>query len=376
MSDKTILFLYNDITKINLREATQLWLARQLGMRPIIANWSAIKVSNGATSIGRGCEVLSDQEMRPLARDTKINPAIVVHRKLVLGASERLMSYLAQAHPDALISYCPTWKAISSKWEAELCFRKGEAVGNYVNRPVTYLVERETVSASLWPIGHFKPLIFKPIGGCECQGILLSVPRTFDEIAARIARSAWARFVAQELASNPIVFEGRKCDVRVYALITSLSPLGLTVFHEGVARIAASPYHHTEPNDTLAILTGSNYRRFRGHVVEDISITELLSYLSNKGKRVSNFWRDVEALLTDVFACLICHSETAKKHTTKRAFYLTGVDLLLVEAGDTIKPVFLESNYAPSLNEWGATLDAKLIPVHRTWLKMLSELCA
>jgi hypothetical protein len=44
--------------------------------------------------------------------------------------------------------------------------------------------------------------------------------------------------------SNPLLIDGHKFDLRVYELITSVDPLKVYVYNEGLVRFASEPYNH------------------------------------------------------------------------------------------------------------------------------------
>ena len=51
-------------------------------------------------------------------------------------------------------------------------------------------------------------------------------------------------FVVSKYLSNPLLINGHKFDLRVYVLITSVDPLKVYVFNEGLVRFASEPYNH------------------------------------------------------------------------------------------------------------------------------------
>ena len=54
-------------------------------------------------------------------------------------------------------------------------------------------------------------------------------------------------FIVSEYISNPLLFDGFKFDLRVYVAVTSINPLRIYVYEEGLTRFATSRYN----NNTL-----------------------------------------------------------------------------------------------------------------------------
>jgi len=370
-----ILFLHNWPARIRLQRASHHWLAAQVGFRAFVVSWRNVRVSEHGTMIRGGFEILAQRRKRRIRRWEPVEPRVIVHRKLIWGRSEALLARLAEVHPESVLSYHPLWKAISRKWTAETCFRSGEKAGLEVARPVTYLIEKQDLAACLQAVGQTRPLIFKPSAGSQCWGIRLTNPKGFSRTVAELERSRWTRYVAQELVRQPLLYHGKKFDLRLYVLVTSFHPLRLKVYREGVARIAARHFDPARPIDGLRELTGCSYRKRRHVRIENVPVTEVVGYLAKQGYRVQDFWERVDTLVHDVFSCLANFAPLAQESDLARRIYLGGIDIMMVERGDSIQLLFLETNYLPQLNAWGVAVDRKLRAVHKSWLEDLRERC-
>jgi hypothetical protein len=371
-----LLVLRETSAAVNLRVASHLWLARACGFRPVLVNWRHVHADRSGTVLDRGVEVTPQLRLRPLVAGTTVAPAVVLHRKILGRRCERLVEQIAERHPDARLSYGAPWKVISRKWTAETCFRGGERAGILVPRPATYLVRKARISRELHEVAGTRPLIFKPSTGSQCRGIWLSTPRSFPSVASRVRRSKWPVYVAQDLMLNGVLYHGRKVDLRLYVLVSSFRPLKLTLYREGVARIAARPFSESAPDEGLAALTGCCYRRRRQQRAENIPVTQLLNQLAAEGHRVEQFWPETEQVIYNAFRCLADYRPMAGVTDLERRFYLGGVDVLLTECDGTLRPLFIETNHVPQLNGWGRAADFALQAVHSAWLKELRAMCS
>ena len=85
---------------------------------------------------------------------------------------------------------------------------------------------------------HAATYILKPEAGSQGKGIFLV--RRPEHLAKRY--DGTAGFVAQEYIPNPLLVQGRKFDLRLYVLVTSVSPLRVFLFDDGLVRLCAAPY--------------------------------------------------------------------------------------------------------------------------------------
>ena len=80
-----------------------------------------------------------------------------------------------------------------------------------------------------------KTFIIKPEASCQGKGIFLT--RNFDWF------NPAEHYVAQRYLHKPFLIDGLKFDLRVYVNITSVNPLRIFIYKEGLARFATSRYN-------------------------------------------------------------------------------------------------------------------------------------
>ena len=79
-----------------------------------------------------------------------------------------------------------------------------------------------------------KIYIIKPDGGCQGRGIFLT--RTWDLVPQT------ENVVAQLYIKKPLLLDGFKFDLRLYCLVTSVKPLRMYLFHDGLVRMCTEEY--------------------------------------------------------------------------------------------------------------------------------------
>jgi len=90
----------------------------------------------------------------------------------------------------------------------------------------------------------------KPKASSQGKGI--SVISNFDEIP----RGCGLRpSIVQQYVHNPLLICGFKFDLRIYVALTSVNPLRIYVFEEGLARFASEPYDTEDLKNVFSHLT-------------------------------------------------------------------------------------------------------------------------
>lgn len=85
-----------------------------------------------------------------------------------------------------------------------------------------------------------KYFIMKPNSGCQGRGIIVTknpLTETKD----------LDNYIVQEYIRNPLLLEGKKFDLRVYVLLTSIRDPSIFIFEDGLVRICTDPYE--APNE-------------------------------------------------------------------------------------------------------------------------------
>ena len=92
--------------------------------------------------------------------------------------------------------------------------------------------------------------IMKPTASSQGKGIV--VLSSVDEVP----RGAGLKpQIVQQYIQNPILINGYKFDLRVYVALTSVNPLRLYVYDEGLVRFASEKYDTSDLKNVFSHLT-------------------------------------------------------------------------------------------------------------------------
>ncbi|KAJ8711641.1 hypothetical protein PYW08_008595 [Mythimna loreyi] len=169
--------------------------------------------------------------------------------------------------------------------------------------------------------------------------------------------------VVQRYVSKPYLINGNKFDLRLYVLVTSVHPLRIYLYKDGLARFASVKYNDELAflNDRYMHLTNYSINRLSKNYTpnEDFAACEghkwtlqtLLQYLkSEKLVDTEALWEAMKDLvIKTIIAGEASISSLTKANVTSRynCYELFGIDVLLDE---DLKPWLLEVNISPSLH--------------------------
>ena len=221
--------------------------------------------------------------------------------------------------------------------------------------PISYILPEEGVRfrKHLTKEGGF--WIIKPPNLSSGEGI--RVVSKWCEIPREIP------FVAQNYLIKPKLINDLKFDLRLYVLLTSLNPLRIYLYSEGVIRFATEKYltnvkylsnrfmHLTntcinqyspfyKPNDSINSRKGNMW-----------SLYGLMSYLSSETDAdIPKLWDHIKDIVIKTIISAedtIFQMSSAQLPSSYNAYQLFGFDILLDE---NLKPWLLEVNSCPSLS--------------------------
>ncbi|KAI8124413.1 Tubulin polyglutamylase TTLL13P [Lucilia cuprina] len=201
-----------------------------------------------------------------------------------------------------------------------------------------------------------KMYIIKPDAGAQGRGIWLT--NDLKNV------SPTERMICQTYISKPLLIDGYKFDLRVYALITSVDPLRIFVYNEGLARLATHKYVEPsmENSDNLYMhLTNYSVNRRNSQYElcddDDCGSKRNFGAINNWMRRhdydAKEFWNRIDDIVIktvlsawpilkhNYHACFPTHDKI------QACFEILGFDILV---DSKLKPYVLEVNHSPSFH--------------------------
>lgn len=223
--------------------------------------------------------------------------------------------------------------------------------------PKTYIIPQDLKALrKAWPKysqRNFKWIIKPP--ACA-RGTGIKVVNKWAQIPKR------KPIIVQRYIERPLLINGSKFDIRLYVLVTSINPLRVYMYHEGLARFASVKY--SDRADTLSDrcmhLTNYSINKFSSnyHKNDDVNacnghkwtLKSLWTYLASQGVNTNRLWGVLRNLvLRTILAGEHAIYSMIKLNVESKysCFELFGFDVLL---DSELVPWLLEVNISPSLH--------------------------
>lgn len=197
--------------------------------------------------------------------------------------------------------------------------------------------------------------ILKPTNQSEGDGILV-----FDNYRKLPTWKAdfaeYNEVVAQTYLPNPLIVNQRKWDMRIYVLVTSIHPLRVYMYRDGIIRFASTKYTRANAHKRTAFLTNTfvNQKFATG---DDLTwpFPKMYHYLKNKGIDADLLWQRIEQAVVNLLLSaepefLHKFKDLQDDFTCDVCYQLLGVDVIV---DDNIIPRVIEVNGEPSMKLTG-----------------------
>ncbi len=341
--------------------------AAEAGFNAIVTDWDSLLPGEEDVKASQCMVMFRCKDCFESKQNFFFNPNIVMttwgvveyrHRELFNKIIDKSNSYFSEVD---LIGY------LDSKCELEKCFRNYELKsGCKVSRPPTFLYDEIHKNDA---ISKEEMVIVKPDRSGQCKGIEIVSPSTVFKFAQDVENGIRKPFVVQHLVDNKFLYEGRRWDIRIHLLITSLLPLRYHIYHEGIAKTTGAV---ARPG-SMCLEEWLNAESFLEGIqkAENISIHEMLSYIGMKYTPMHDFWEKVDDILHHLSAGIALYAEEGHLLLDK-GFLFPGIDLIVGTLGDREYEVkLLEINSHPGLGWKPYSL---ALPTYRSWFKDLIKL--
>ncbi|PAV25847.1 amylase [Tamilnaduibacter salinus] len=189
-----------------------------------------------------------------------------------------------------------------------------------------------------------KRWILKPKNAARGKGIQL-----VDDPADVPVDSSW---MVQEYLENPHTMHGRKYVLRLYVLVSSISPFRVYLYRQGFAKLASMPYDEENANNPYSYLTNPDVNALNLDAevpVEFVDFERYRAWLREQGHDDDALFARIEDMVA--LTCLSALEPMRERSRvvgadTRGCYELMGIDCLIDQ---DLKPWVLECNLSPSL---------------------------
>lgn len=174
-------------------------------------------------------DALSEDEYRSLGRAQRINQFPMMHRLTKKKYLALNLNRMRALEPEEFSFYPRSWVLPQElpelkEYYAQIASTKAAAIA-----AGTPLVDDADSNLATTPI-----LIVKPDFACEGKGIYLVDRLSSIDLSIPL--------VVQQYVARPMLLAGVKYDLRLYCLMTSVSPLSIFLFDDGLTRFCTDAY--------------------------------------------------------------------------------------------------------------------------------------
>ncbi|CAH0728625.1 unnamed protein product, partial [Brenthis ino] len=220
--------------------------------------------------------------------------------------------------------------------------------------PTTFLMPNEYKELCTTHYRTKGPWIVKPAASSRGRGIyIVNTPEQIPK---------GENVVVAKYIDKPLLIGGHKCDLRLYVCVTSIDPLLIYLYEEGLVRFATVKYDKTNKNLWNPCMHLCNYSINKyhtdyikcddpnaGNIGHKWTLSALLRHLRKAGRDTAALMAAVEDLVVkSILSSAQTIAAAARVFVPGQfnCFELFGYDILI---DDMLKPWLLEINLSPSL---------------------------
>ncbi|XP_045502487.1 uncharacterized protein LOC123699558 isoform X2 [Colias croceus] len=220
--------------------------------------------------------------------------------------------------------------------------------------PTTFLMPGEYKELCTTHYRTKGPWIVKPAASSRGRGIyIVNTPEQIPK---------GENVVVAKYIDKPLLIGGHKCDLRLYVCVTSIDPLLIYLYEEGLVRFATVKYDKTNKNLWNPCMHLCNYSINKyhtdyikcddpnaGNIGHKWTLSALLRHLRKQGRNTAALMAAIEDLVVkSILSSAQTITAAARVFVPNlfNCFELFGYDILV---DDMLKPWLLEINLSPSL---------------------------
>ncbi|RVE53857.1 hypothetical protein evm_001519 [Chilo suppressalis] len=220
--------------------------------------------------------------------------------------------------------------------------------------PTTFLMPAEYKELCSTHYRTKGPWIVKPAASSRGRGIyIVNTPEQIPK---------GENVVVAKYIDKPLLIGGHKCDLRLYVCVTSIDPLLVYLYEEGLVRFATVKYDKTNKNLWNPCMHLCNYSINKyhtdyikcddpnaGNIGHKWTLSALLRHLRKQGRNTTALMAAIEDLVVkSILSSAQTITAAARVFVPNffNCFELFGYDILV---DDMLKPWLLEINLSPSL---------------------------